>query len=139
MTSSNTPEVQPDRCHVCGSELKVDPSDPSATSPCPRCGHLLWFTWESSADFDVITPTRDRLNREDLDAFLDSVAIRPGIHLVLDLADVHYMASAALGRLVGLKKRVASVGGRFTIRHVDHELMEVFRITRLVHVFDLEP
>ena len=66
------------------------------------------------------------------------MALKPGIHLVLDLSEVHFFASAALGRLVGLKKRVNGVGGRFTIRHVDPDLMEIFRITRLDHVFDMQ-
>jgi anti-anti-sigma factor len=136
--SSRTPEGQPDRCHVCGSEVKIEPSDPSGDAPCPRCGHLLWFTWEDLGDVDVIRPTENLLTREALDNFLDSVALKPGKDLILDLSEVHFFASAALGRLVGLKKRVNSVGGRFTIRNVHPDLMEVFRITRLDHVFDME-
>jgi anti-sigma B factor antagonist len=137
--SSRNPEGQPNRCHVCGSELKIEPSNPPGDAPCPRCGHLLWFTWEDLGGVDVIKPTGDLLTRESLDLFLDSVAMRPGIQLVLDLIDVHYFSSAALGRLIGLKKRVGSVGGRFTIRHVHPDLMEVFRVTRLDHVFEMEP
>jgi anti-anti-sigma factor len=136
--SSGTPENQPNRCQVCGSQLKMEAAGPSGDAPCSRCGHLRWFTWEELGDVDVIKPTGDRLTREDLDAFLDSVALRPGIDLVLDLVNVHYIASAALGCLVSLKKRVASVGGQFTIRHVEPDLMVVFQITRLDHVFDLQ-
>ena len=29
--SSRTPEVQPNRCHVCGSEVKIEPADPAET------------------------------------------------------------------------------------------------------------
>ena len=36
------------------------------------------------------------------------------------------------------QKRVNAVGGRFTIRHVDAQAMELFRITRLDHVFDMQ-
>jgi anti-anti-sigma factor len=135
--SSSSPDLEPDRCQVCSSELKVEPPATPGESPCPRCGHLLWFTWENLGEVDVIKPTSERLNREDLDAFLDSVALRPGSHLVLDLGDVRFMASAALGHLISLKNRVGSVGGRFTIRNVDPDLMSVFRITRLDHVFDM--
>ena len=72
---------------------------------------MLWFTWEDQGDIDVIKPMEDLLTRESLDHFLDSVAIKPGIHLILDLSDVHFIASAALGRLVGLKKRVRASAG----------------------------
>jgi anti-anti-sigma factor len=136
--SSRTPEGQANRCIVCGSEVKIQPSDPACDAPCPRCGHLLWFTWEDLGDVDVIKPTEDLLTREALDAFLDSVALRPGIHLILDLENVQFLASAALGRLISVKKRVDAVGGRFSIRHVHPDLMEVFRITRLEHVFEME-
>jgi anti-anti-sigma factor len=138
MIASQTLEVQPSRCHVCGSEVKIEPSAQSGDAPCPRCGYLQWFTWEDLGDVEVIRPIEDLLKRDSLDHFLDSVALRPGIHLILDLSEVHFVASAALGRLVGLKKRVHGVGGRFTIRHVCPELMEIFRITRLDHVFDMQ-
>jgi anti-sigma B factor antagonist len=137
--SSRTPEGRPSHCQVCGSELKIEPSDPPGDAPCPRCGHLVWFTWEDKGDVDVIKPTGDLLTRESLDIFLHSVALRPGIQLVLDLIEVHYFSSAALGRLISLKKRVRSVGGRFTIRHVHPELLEIFQITRLDNVFEMEP
>lgn len=142
MMASQTPDVQPSRCHVCGSEVHIEPSAQSAESPsgevpCPRCGYLLWFTWEDLGDVDVIRPTEKHLTRDSLDHFLDSVALKPGNHLILDLNDVHFIDSAALGRLVGLKKRVNGVGGQFTIRHVDPSLMDLFRITRLDHVFNL--
>lgn len=137
--SSRTPEGQDKHCTVCGSHVKISPSDPAGDAPCPRCGHLLWFTWEDLGDVDVIRPTQDLLTRDALDAFLDSVAMKPGIHLILDLADVHYLASAALGRLISMKKRVNAVGGRFSIRHIHPDLVEIFRITHLEHVFEMEP
>jgi HptB-dependent secretion and biofilm anti anti-sigma factor len=137
--SSRTPDGQPNRCHVCGSELKIEPSDPACDAPCPRCGHLLWFTWEDKGDVEVMKPTEKVLTTEALDAFLDSVAVKPGVHLILDLSEVHYFASAALARLVGIKKRVRSVDGKLTIRHLNPDVLEIFRITRLEHVFDIKP
>ena len=62
--SSRTPEGQANHCHVCGSEVKIEPSDPAGDAPCPRCGHLLWFTWEDLGDVDVIRPTKDLLTRD---------------------------------------------------------------------------
>jgi hypothetical protein len=41
--SSRTPEGEPNRCPVCGSAVRVDPSRPPGDAPCPHCGHLLWF------------------------------------------------------------------------------------------------
>jgi hypothetical protein len=41
--ASRTPEGSPNRCPVCGNEVKLDPSKPTLDAPCPHCGHLLWF------------------------------------------------------------------------------------------------
>ena len=137
--SSRTPEGEANRCTVCGSEVKVEPSDPTGDAPCSRCGHLLWFKWEDLGDVDIIRPTESVLTRDALLAFLDSVAMKPGNHLILDLAEVDYLASAALGLMINMKRRVNAVGGRFSIRHIRPDLLEIFRITRLEHVFELEP
>lgn len=34
----------PNRCPVCGNEVKIEPSTPVGDAPCPHCGTLLWFT-----------------------------------------------------------------------------------------------
>ena len=41
--SSRTPEGQPNRCHVCGHEVRIEPSTPPGDATCPSCGSLLWF------------------------------------------------------------------------------------------------
>ncbi len=136
--SSQNPEGQPNRCHVCGSEVKIEPSDPAGDAPCLRCGHLLWFTWEDLGDIEVIKPLENVLRAESLDKFLDSVLIRPGKHIVLDLTKVQFFSSAVFSKLLNLKRRVGSVGGRFSIRNVHPDLQEAMRITHLDHVFEVE-
>jgi anti-anti-sigma factor len=137
--SSTTTERLPNSCRVCGSHLEVEPPELTRVAPCHRCGHLLWFTWQDKGDIEVFHPTVSLLTRESMDSFLDSVAIRPGVQLVLDLSDVRYFSSAVLSKLIDLKRRVAAVGGRFTIQHVQPELLEVFRVTNLDHVFEMAP
>jgi FHA domain len=41
--SSRTPEGDPNRCPVCGNDLRLEPSRSSGDAPCPSCGSLLWF------------------------------------------------------------------------------------------------
>ena len=55
--ASRTPEGRPNHCPVCGTDLKIEPSDPPGDALCPRCGHLLWFTWEDLGDVQIIRPT----------------------------------------------------------------------------------
>jgi anti-anti-sigma factor len=136
--SSQNPERQPDRCHVCGSEVKSELSEPAGDAPCLRCGHLLWFTWEDQGDIEVIRPVENMLRSESLDKFLDSVVIRPGTHIVLDLTKVHFFSSAVFSKLINLKRRVGSVDGRFSIRNVHPHVHEAMRVTHLDHLFDVE-
>ena len=41
--ASRTPEGKPNRCPICGKEVRLEPSRPPGDAPCPHCGHLLWF------------------------------------------------------------------------------------------------
>jgi hypothetical protein len=41
--SSRTPEGLPNRCPVCGAEVKLEPSWPAEDACCPNCGSLLWY------------------------------------------------------------------------------------------------
>jgi anti-anti-sigma factor len=136
--SSRTPDGQPDRCHVCGSEIKIESSDPAGDVPCPRCGHLVWFTWEDLGETEVIKPIEQMLRAESLERFLDSVMIRPGTQIVLDLANVRFFSSAVFSKLINLKRRVGSVGGRFSIRNLHPDLRESMELTHLDHIFDVQ-
>jgi anti-sigma B factor antagonist len=74
-----------------------------------------------------------------LDGLIDSLVVRPGLRLAIDLGEVQYLASPVLVALINLKKRLGAGGGRLGLQHVHPDLLEVFRITRLDRVFDLEP
>ena len=51
VVSSRTPEGWPNRCPICGNDLRIEPSLRTLDTPCPHCGHLLWF-----APFGEIVP-----------------------------------------------------------------------------------
>jgi anti-sigma B factor antagonist len=59
--------------------------------------------------------------------------------LVVDLQDVRYLTSTALGKLVALHKRVKAAGGRLTLMGVGDHVYEVFRVTRLHEILDVRP
>ncbi len=54
-----------------------------------------------------------------------------GPKLVIDLAKVQHLSSAALGMLIALKKVVDKKGGAIAIANVNGEIREVFRLTNL--------
>ncbi|WP_165243810.1 STAS domain-containing protein [Paludisphaera soli] len=129
-----TTNVTGPRCPACGEPLPIDVPD----APCGRCGRGVWFAWDDDGD-PVVRPRGDLIQAHPLDQFLQAVELRPGERLVLDLRDVHYIASEALGRLLALRKRVLAAQGRLTLRHMDADLMEIFRVTRIASFFEIEP
>ena len=68
---------------------------------------------------------------------IDRASEKRGVQLVLDLGDVQYLSSTALGKLIKLKKKVMGVRGRLRIENLHSDLREVFRITRFDQVFDI--
>ena len=136
--SSRTPEGRSNHCPVCRSDIKIEPSDPAGDAPCPVCGHLIWFTWDDLGVDQVITLRGSLVRPESLDALIDFAELPTGVRLVLDFSEVEYVSSAALGRLINLKKKVGALKGRLLLRHIHPDVLEVFRITRLDQVFTME-
>lgn len=58
--SSRTPEGRDQRCTVCGTFSRIEPSSPNDDAPCPACGHLLWFL-PSVTDRVRKSPVRRRI------------------------------------------------------------------------------
>lgn len=59
--------------------------------------------------------------------------------LLLNFGNVQYLSSAALGKLINLKKKVGAVKGELKLCCIHPDLLEVFRITRLDQVFKIFP
>lgn len=123
------------QCPACSEPSSIE--DPQV--PCPSCGRGVWFSCSEQDGRTVLRFKRDLLNSLPLDQFMESVEFQPGDHLVVDLSDVHYIASEALGRLMGLRKRLLAAQGRLTLRRLHPDLAEVFRVTRIESFFDIEP
>jgi anti-anti-sigma factor len=52
-------------------------------------------------------------------------------NLILDLANVDYLSSSALGKFITLYKKVKAVGGRLVIRHLNAQIRELFKLSDL--------
>ncbi len=66
------------------------------------------------------------------------MADRPDLRLVLDFGEIRERSSASLGGLIQWKRRIGTDAGRWIVRLLDPGLREVFRITRLDAMFDLD-
>lgn len=58
--------------------------------------------------------------------------------LLLNFANVEFLSSAALGKLITLDKKVKVHGGRLKLCNIRPEIYEVFAITKLNKLFDIK-
>ena len=61
-----------------------------------------------------------------------------GIVLVLDFESVEFLSSTMIGTLVALHKRVMESGGRLKLRGLSDRFVDIFEVTKLDKLFDLE-
>jgi anti-sigma B factor antagonist len=57
--------------------------------------------------------------------------------ILLNFADVEFLSSAALGKLITFDRKVKAAKGRLKMCHIRPEILEVFQITKLNKVFDI--
>jgi anti-sigma B factor antagonist len=58
--------------------------------------------------------------------------------IVLDFANVEFLSSAALGKLITMNKKVAAAGGKLRLCNIRPDIYEVFAITRLNKLFEIK-
>jgi len=61
----------------------------------------------------------------------------PHINLLLDFGNVDHLASAALGMLITLHKKIQEQEGALKLSNINRQIFQVFKITRLNRVFDI--
>lgn len=57
--------------------------------------------------------------------------------LLINFTDVDHLSSAALGKLITIKKRVEALSGQLKLSSIDKQIYDVFRITKLNKIFDI--
>jgi anti-anti-sigma factor len=75
----------------------------------------------------------DRLN----DGLSTVFADQPNARWILDLAQVTYMGSAALGLMVNIRHRVNTMNGRLALCHMSTSLHQIFRTCCLERLFTI--
>lgn len=58
--------------------------------------------------------------------------------ILLNFADVEFLSSAALGKLITLDKKVKAAGGKLKLCNIRPQIYEVFAITKLNNLFDIK-
>ena len=73
---------------------------------------------------------------EDLNALLAKTEER---QVILDFSPVEFMASSMLGKLVQVNKQCKEYRVALKLCSISPEILEVFKITKLHKVFDIQP
>ena len=73
-----------------------------------------------------------------LRATLSAAAARRPARIVIDVADVTFMDTAALRTLIAIRRRCVAGGIGFTLRRPSHVVERLLTVTRLATVFDVE-
>jgi anti-sigma B factor antagonist len=58
--------------------------------------------------------------------------------ILLNFGNVEYLSSAALGKLITLNKKLQAVNGRLVLCNIDPQIYEVFEITKLNKLFNIQ-
>ncbi|GHV69497.1 anti-sigma factor antagonist [Spirochaetia bacterium] len=95
---------------------------------------------KTSADTGITLAISGKLSAATAEEFGTAVdaAVEETGALVLDFAGVTYLSSAGLRVLIGAKKKLKAKGGSLLILHVGEVIQEVFEITGLEDVFDIQ-
>jgi anti-anti-sigma factor len=116
----------------------VEPSEASGDSRCLHCGHLEWFRKQEINDF-LILNLLPGMNPEhaDLERVGELLATSHGArHVVINFANVEFVSSTFLGRLLAMQKKLNAAEGKLVLCGLNEVVREVFQITRLEGLFD---
>lgn len=88
--------------------------------------------------------SRDQLTDEDnLEQFTQDLNLLIEKHevrnLILQLSQVRYMTSSAIGKLIALHRKVNRSGGRMVLCELTPEVSEALSASRLLEYFSVEP
>jgi anti-sigma B factor antagonist len=99
-----------------------------------------WLEREDQGDLTIVRFRTTRLMDDDLtrDVFDEIYALVEDLdrrYLLLDFAQVDYLSSLALGKLVMLNRKVQAAVGRLALCSLNEDIREVFAITHLINLF----
>ena len=101
------------------------------------------ITVEYSENATIVTLAEERILEEEeiraLQEAIISIIDESGrLNLILDFRNVRFLSSAVLGLLIRISKRIYESDGQLKLCNIDRKIHEVFKITRLTKIFDIQ-
>lgn len=66
------------------------------------------------------------------------IDVNPSPRLLIDFKNVEHLSSAALGTLININNKVRQKDGILRLANIATQLLEVFKITKLDHLFHID-
>lgn len=137
-TESNIPESSTDQCSVCGQEVTADPSNLRNDAQCSHCGHMVWFRKQEMNDLVILNLMAnmdpERADFEPVGGWL--VRSEKPSSVVISFANVEFVGSTFLGRLLALQKKLKGAERKLTLCALNPVIREIFQITKLEGFFE---
>jgi len=97
---------------------------------------------EYTEDATIAVITKEKLLEEqDIRSLEESIKYlieqADRINLIIDFRNVKFLSSAVLGLLISISKRVYDRQGKLRLCNITPHIYEIFKITRLINVFDI--
>lgn len=128
---------------------KPDPYRLDSTAPAPVGSPAapqktdLGFDVLEKRGIHVVTLLRGQLvEAHEIDALGADIknyfATKPAAKVVLDMQNVHFLSSSALGMLITLKSSIGANGGAFVLAGLRDDLQKIFKITKLDKILKIK-
>ena len=89
----------------------------------------------SFVDKKILDEQNIQMIGDDLFRLVDELGRRK---ILLNFANVEFMSSAALGKLIRLHQKLAGVGGKLILCGISKGIMEIFELTKLDKMLTIE-
>jgi anti-sigma B factor antagonist len=95
---------------------------------------------KTTQDGKMILSVSGKLSAATADEFgvIVEGALAESLDVIMDFKEVSYLASAGLRILVSAQKKIKAGNGKMVFRNVCESVLEVFEVTGLDDVFDIE-
>ena len=80
----------------------------------------------------------DTLASQETEKALEPVYVSGKKDVVLDCTDLEYIASSGLRLFLSLLKKVKARGGDVTIKNINDDIQNVFKVTGFINLFNFE-
>ena len=125
------------RCTLCGEEVAVEPSTPTASGLCTHCGHLVWFHVQEADGFAILD-LLPNTNLETVDvALVGEALIRSSSapRIIVNFSLLKFVSAGSLGHLLKLQRKVQAANGTLVLCGQNQVVRQIFQATKLESLF----